>query len=197
VDATDSRQPDAAGSDDGGPVDARPDTSVSEGPWLDQDEQRTWLHVVQLMMRLPAALDHQLQHDNGLSLFEYLVLSILSMSPDRRVRLSRLSAASGSTATRMSNVMKKFESHGLARREQDERDRRVIWAVLCEPGWRAVVAAAPGHVAEVRRLVIDPLTREQQTGLIETLQPLLLAIDPTLTDPAAALADLPHDSGSA
>jgi len=33
--------------------------------------------------------------------------------------------------------------------------------VLTDAGWATLVAAAPGHVAEVRRLVIDDLTPTQ------------------------------------
>ncbi|MCD4533088.1 hypothetical protein LRP67_03210 [Nocardioides sp. cx-169] len=46
-------------------------------------------------------------------------------------------------------------------RRPDEHDRRSTIATLTEAGWDKVVAAAPGHIAEVRRLLIDGRTPEQ------------------------------------
>jgi len=48
-----------------------------------------------------------------------------------------------------------------------ERDRRSTIATLTEAGWNKVVAAAPGHVAAVRRLLIDRLTPTQLAALWE------------------------------
>lgn len=38
-------------------------------------------------------------------------------------------------------------------------DGRYTLAMLTEDGWDKVVASASGHVVEVRRLVLDPLTK--------------------------------------
>src|SRR3954465_5709395 len=65
----------------------------SEPRWLDADEQETWMALAAVLMRLPGALDAQLQRDAGLTHFEYLVLSGLSMAPGRTMRMSDLAAA--------------------------------------------------------------------------------------------------------
>ncbi|MFF1874472.1 hypothetical protein [Kitasatospora herbaricolor] len=44
---------------------------------------------------------------------------------------------------------------------------RYTLAVLTDAGWDKVAATAPGHVAEVRRLLIDPLTKAQYKQLRE------------------------------
>ena len=49
-----------------------------EPRWLDADERATWMSLTSLLIKLPAALDAQLQRDSGLSLFEYNVLACLS-----------------------------------------------------------------------------------------------------------------------
>jgi hypothetical protein len=36
--------------------------------------------------------------------------------------------------------------------------------VLADDGWVKVVDSAPGHVEEVRRLVLDPLTKARFTS---------------------------------
>ena len=40
-----------------------------------------------------------------------------------------------------------------------------MWAALTESGYALVVAAAPGHVAAVRKYVIDPLSHAQVRSL--------------------------------
>ena len=49
----------------------------------EREETDAWTAMVSLMLLLPGRLEAQLQRDSGLTLFEYLVLSSLSMAPDR------------------------------------------------------------------------------------------------------------------
>jgi DNA-binding MarR family transcriptional regulator len=57
-------------------------------------------------------------------------------------------------------------------------DGRATNARLTADGWDAVVQAAPGHVDTVRRLVLDPLTREQVSELQRIGDALLSVLDP-------------------
>jgi DNA-binding MarR family transcriptional regulator len=129
--------------------------------WLDGDEVEAWLALAGLIFRLPAALDTQLQQDSNLTLFEYMVLSRLSMTPSRSARMSELASASSSSLSRLSNVVKRLEGRGLLRREPDPENGRYTVAILTEAGWELVVQAAPGHVGAVRNYVIDGLDPEQ------------------------------------
>ena len=52
--------------------------------WLTADEQAAWRWIIALLLRLPGALDGQLQKDAGISNFEYGVLSGLSEAPTTR-----------------------------------------------------------------------------------------------------------------
>lgn len=151
--------------------------SAPESSWLDAEEQQVWLAFAPLMVRLPAALDRQLQRDCGLSQYDYLVLAGLSMAPQRRMRLSELAEFTGSTLSRLSNVVNKLERQGWLRREPDPDDGRYTLGVLTATGWDKVVASAPGHVAEVRRLVFDSLTKGQQRVLREAAGRILQALD--------------------
>jgi DNA-binding MarR family transcriptional regulator len=136
--------------------------------WLNADEQAVWLELIAAVMWLPAALDAQLQHDAGLSHFEYVVMSHLSMSPDREIRMSELARRANSTLPRMSKVIDRFAKQGWATRRPDPTDGRYTLAALTDTGWEKVVQSAPGHVEQVRRLVFDQLTATQvrQLGTI-------------------------------
>ena len=129
--------------------------------WLTAEEQAAWRSVVALLIRLPAAIEAELQRDAGISQFEYLVLSGLSEAPNRTLRMSDLAAMASGSLSRLSHVVSRLEARGWVRREACPGDGRFINAVLTDDGWAKVVATAPGHVAAVRRLLIDVLTPEQ------------------------------------
>lgn len=138
-----------------------------EPRWLNQCETEAWIALARLVFNLPGALDAQLMRDSKLTLFDYFVLSGLSMAPDRTRRLSDLAGNIGSSLSRLSNVVKRLEQRHLLRREPDPENPRYTRAVLTDAGWEVVVAAAPGHVEAVRRYVIDGLTAQQITVLHE------------------------------
>lgn len=133
--------------------------------WLSDEEQAAWRPFVALLIRLPAALDAQLQRDAGISHFEYLVLSGLSEAPDRTLRMSDLANMASGSLSRLSHVVSRLEGKGWVRREPCPGDGRFINAVLTEEGWQKVVETAPGHVAAVRDFLVDKLTPEEFTAL--------------------------------
>ncbi|GAA2882849.1 MarR family transcriptional regulator [Actinoplanes cyaneus] len=138
---------------------------TEEPHWLDADESAAWLALHRMFVRLPAALDADLQRNADLSFFEYQVLAGLSMKPDRKIRMSDLAEFSASSLSRLSHTARRLESKGWLYRTPDPTDGRYTLAVLTDAGWDKVVATAPGHVAEVRRLLIDALTKTQHKQL--------------------------------
>jgi len=153
-------------------------TADVEPRWLDSEERATWLSLVSLLIKLPAALDAQLQRDSGFSHFEYNVLAGLSEAPDRALRMSVLAAHADGSLPRLSQVIARLERRGLVRRTPDPDDGRYTLAVLTDAGWDAVVAAAPGHVEAVRNLVLDPLTKSKTRQLRDICLRILSAVDP-------------------
>src|ERR1700733_11585213 len=129
--------------------------------WLTDEQQAAWRPFIALLLRLPAALDAQLQRDAGITNFDYLVLSGLSEAPGRTLRMSELAATANSSLSRLSHVVNRLEAKGWVRREPGPGDRRFINAVLTDAGWQKVVATAPGHVAAVRHLLVDVLSEEE------------------------------------
>ncbi|WP_327026342.1 MarR family winged helix-turn-helix transcriptional regulator [Micromonospora sp. NBC_01739] len=138
-----------------------------EPRWLTDHERDAWLALAKLMFNLPGALDAQLLRDNHLTLFDYFVLSVLSMTPGRTMRLSDLANHLSCSLSRLSNVVKRLEQRGLLRRAPDPDSPRYTIAALTDAGWDLVVTAAPGHVAAVRHYVIDGLTPSQIDALRE------------------------------
>jgi len=138
-----------------------PVDTETETRWLNAEEMEAWLQLAGLMIKLPAALDLQLQRDARLTHFEYMVLAGLSQAPERTLRMSTLAMFANGSLSRLSHVVNRLENKGWIHRQPCPEDGRYTNALLTDDGYDKVVDTAPGHVAEVRRLVIDQLTGAQ------------------------------------
>lgn len=134
---------------------------ADEVHWLTPDERAAWLAVAALIVKLPNALDAQLQADQQLSFFEYMVLAVLSEREDRTLQMSDIAAATSASLSRLSHTVTRLERQGLVRRDRIPGPGRRTNAVLTDLGHDKVVASAPGHVTRVRDLLIDAVTSEQ------------------------------------
>jgi DNA-binding MarR family transcriptional regulator len=128
-----------------------------EPRWLSAAQLRAWRELTIMMGQLPAVLEAQLKRDAGLSYLEYYVLASLSDQPGHSMRLSELAGRSNSELSRLSHLISRLERRGFVRRVTDPSDGRYTMAVMTGEGLAQIVAAAPAHVAEVRKLVFDVL----------------------------------------
>ena len=135
--------------------------------WLDDDEQRTWRSFVTASRLLFDRVERQLQHESGLPHAYYEILVRLSEAPGRSLRMSELAATSLSSRSRLSHAIGRMEEAGWVRRRPCETDKRGQVAELTDEGFARLDAAARGHVEEVRSVLFDALTREQQHRLRE------------------------------
>lgn len=150
----------------------------SDTPWLDADERRAFMALIAMVAHLDAALDAQLRRDADVSHFAYTVLAMLSESPGRTLRMSRLAVLAQGSLPRLSQVVARLEDKGWVRRTPDPTDGRFTLAILTDAGYDKVVATAPDHVREVRRLVFDALTKAQVKQLTTIGTRIMHAIDP-------------------
>lgn len=133
--------------------------------WLDEDEQRAWLRLAGVMLKLSPALDSQLQRDSELTHFDYLCLAMLSEPESRTLAMSELAGRTNASLSRLSHVISKLEKRGWVARCPSPDSKRVTLVRLSEEGWRVLVAAAPGHVENVRSLVFEGLSPEDVAAL--------------------------------
>ena len=149
---------------------------LPEPRWLDDDEMSAWLALNGVILLLPAALDSQMQRDNGITMFEYLVMAMLSEAPGRTLQLKRLASVTNGSLSRLSHVVTRLEKRDWVRREPMADNGRVTMARLTDAGYAKVVASAPNHVETVRRLVFDNLDRRQVRQLQEISTRLLRSL---------------------
>ena len=160
-------------------------TDPDDVPWLDEDQLPEWMALVALTTTLPGALDAQLKRDSGLNSFEYHVLVRLADAPMRALPMSELADLALGSRSRLSHAVSRLESAGwVVRRECTEAGLRTA-AHLTDAGQRKLEEAAPGHVREARRLVVDVLTDEQLAALGEAARAIVAAVDPALAETMA------------
>lgn len=142
--------------------------------WLSAPEQRAWRAYLEATTLLFDALDRQLQRDSAMPHAYYEILVRLSETPDRRMRMSELADATRSSRSRLSHAVARLEERSWLQRVECPTDKRGQIAMLTDVGFAALEAAAPGHVAAVRRHLIDRLTPEQ-LGQLEQIGSVVIA----------------------
>jgi DNA-binding MarR family transcriptional regulator len=116
----------------------------TEPKWLNPREDRAWRAFMHAHHRLSVRLSQLLLRDSGLTLADYEILAVLSEHPAGRMPAGELCALVQWEKSRLSH--------------QVPADGRSSMIVLLPAGRRAIGDAAPEHVHNVRRLLIDLLT---------------------------------------
>ena len=137
--------------------------------WLDDDEMRAWRSLLAVTSQLFEQLDAELREEHDLSLADYEILSNLSEAPSHRLRMSQLADRAMVSRSRLTHHVNRMEAEGLVTREACPTDRRGAYAVLTPTGMARVEAAAPTHVAGVRRLFVDHLPQPEVPTVADAL----------------------------
>lgn len=168
-----------------GPGDTGPDdTGILEtGPrWLDEAESRAWRGYQEMQMRLAAELARRLAARSAMSAQDYAVLVMLTDRPDGRARLHELADGLGWEKSRVSHHINRMVKRGLVTKEPCPDDARGAYVVITIPGRDEIVAAAPGHLEDVRELFVDRLSVEQLDTLGEIAEIVIQGLDRALGD---------------
>lgn len=146
--------------------------------WLDDREARAWRALQMMQMRLEAVLARQLAAESGLSYQDYLVLVALTDEPHGRMRPFELGRLLGWEKSRLSHHIARMVNRGLVEKHRCDSDRRGAFVAVTERGRKEIEAAAPGHVATVRRLFVDRLTPARLDAIAEAAETVLAGLPP-------------------
>ena len=155
--------------------------ATEDSRWLTADEQLAWRTFLTACQTLFSTIDAQLLRDSDIPHGYYEILVRLSETPGRALRMTQLAEASTSSKSRLSHAVARLEERGWVRRADCPTDRRGQSAQLTDEGFAALAAAAPGHVDQVRRSLIDRLTPEQVEQLREISAAIIEGTDPDVT----------------
>jgi DNA-binding MarR family transcriptional regulator len=129
--------------------------------WLNTDEMRLWRNFIETANSLFADLDIELQQEQSMTLGDYEVLVYLCESDEGQMRMCDLAAELRLSPSGLTRRLDGLVKGGMVARQPWDVDRRVSLAVLTPLGHERLVAAAPGHVAGVRRHLLDHLSTTQ------------------------------------
>lgn len=83
------------------------------------------------------------------------------------MRMSSLADRIVHSRSRLTHTVSRMQKRGWVDRVPSAEDGRGVEALLTDEGWQTLVAAAPAHVASVRRHLVDVLSPEQMIALGE------------------------------
>lgn len=132
---------------------------------------------------LVGRLSARLQQDSALSSADYSVLVALSEAPGGRARAVALSRETGWEKSRLSHHLSRMEQRGLLRRQECQESSRYCDIVLTDAGGTAIEAAAPCHVAHIRKWFIDAMTPEQLTAFGAICEAVVARANASADDP--------------
>jgi DNA-binding MarR family transcriptional regulator len=150
---------------------------VSETEWLNEAEQQTWRRYRWMHRELTKRINRQLIQDAGVSEPEYTILASLSEAPGQKLRVYELRNRLDWEKTRLTHQLTRMTERGLVKRLPSPGEPRGANIALTRAGRELIEAAAPAHVAQVRRLFFDALTPAQLTALDSIADTLLTRLD--------------------
>ncbi len=148
-------------------------------PWLSPEEQHAWRSFIRLHQKLSATLVRDLQAHSKLSGADFEILVALTDIPDGRLRFQELARTVDWEQSRLSHQVTRMIKRGLVAREECAEDGRGVFVVLTPAGREVIDAAAPKHVATVRRLVIDAISPDELATLGQISNHILERLDTT------------------
>ena len=149
---------------------------MTERGWLDEREARAWRALQMMHLRLDGELARQLAADSELSYPDYVVLVALTDRPDGTMRMFELAETLGWEKSRVSHQVTRMVERELVVKKRCADDRRGAFVEVTDLGRRQIEAAAPAHVASVRRLFVDRLGPAQLDAIAEAAEAVLAGL---------------------
>lgn len=147
--------------------------------WLNPTEDRAWRNYRRMFTLLESQLARDLADDSDLSVADYTVLSNLAEADEHSSRVTALADQVQWSQSRLSHQIARMEKRGLVSRSQAPDDGRGAVVVLTKQGLHAIAAATPGHMASVRKHMVDLLSPDQ----LATLSDIAETVIANLEDP--------------
>ena len=133
---------------------------------------------MRLIKVLPRYLDTDLVRGAGLTASEYTTLMHLSEAPNRELRMTELSYATGLSASRTTRLVDDLQSRGLVIRAASASDGRGTVARLTGNGMAKLKSAWRVHLNSVRRRFFDHI----DDSTVEQVAAALTAVAAQLED---------------
>ncbi|WP_431909411.1 MarR family winged helix-turn-helix transcriptional regulator [Nonomuraea jabiensis] len=134
---------------------------MTDPRWLDATEMAAWRAFLSTAHLLERRIEEQLKAAAGLTHPQYEILTLLSETPGRQMRMTELAKGVVVSKSALTYQITQLEKAGLVERATCPGDERGVLAVLTEAGVRCLERVAPGHLEVVRAYLIDRISREE------------------------------------
>lgn len=138
---------------------------MTSSGWLTAPQERAWRRYRRMRTLLDLQIARDLHQDSSLSEADYDVLSTLSENPQDQWRARDLATQLLWSTSRLAHHIGRMEQRGLVARQPCADDARGALISLTRQGRATLEAAAPPHVASVRRHMIGLLTPDEVSAL--------------------------------
>jgi DNA-binding MarR family transcriptional regulator len=130
-------------------------------------ELDAWGGLLRVHTLLYRELDRRLVKSSGMPISTYDVLLRLAWAGSSGVRMSELATQLLMTTGGLTRLVDRLETDGLVTRTRTAHDLRGYEARITPAGRKALRSANQRHLADVRELFLDHVTKEQLEALAE------------------------------
>lgn len=135
-------------------------------PGLDDKEQRCWQAFLESSALLLETLDRQLLKAHKLTLFDFLVLSMLARANGGgSARMGDLAEALAVGPSRITQQIRRLESDGLVSRSRSTKDKRGVIATITREGRARLAPATKTYSIHIREHYLGQMTRQQMIAM--------------------------------
>lgn len=128
-----------------------------------------WRSFLRAHASVVRELERELIVDTSMPLGWYDVLLQLAEAPDRRLRMAELADRVLLSRSGLTRLIDRLQAEGLVRREPSPDDARGTFTVLTTEGMTRLRAAAPVHLAGIRKYWLAHFSDEELRHLGELL----------------------------
>jgi DNA-binding MarR family transcriptional regulator len=152
---------------------------VREWQRLSGDERAAWAGFLRTYPSIVGRLNSQFLEEHGLTFSEYDVMIQLSVAGREGLRMHVLADKVLLSRSAITRLIERLEAQGLVDRRGGQGRGRVVSAHITRKGIRRLAEVTPAHLAGVRKVFLDRLTRAQIKQLAAIWEKLLVPADET------------------
>lgn len=147
-------------------------TTGPDNPLDDDALITSWGLIIEACAAVNRHLGRDLEHVLRLPGPWFEILLRLARSPGGGLPLTQLARQVSFSSGGLTKVIDRMEAEGLVERRPDDRDRRVVNAVITSAGTDLLGRAASLNARGLRHYVLEPLGEEQLARLATTMRAL-------------------------
>ena len=153
---------------------------------LDPQQLSAYFALMEVSSILRHAVEQHLRAEGDLSYVQFQILARLNDSPTGSHRMTDLADGVVYSRSGLTYQAGLLERRGLISRSPSPDDERSIAVTITDAGRALVARVLPGHIEVVRRLLFEPLSRndlETLTGLLTPVRDHMRATPPRSAAP--------------